>query len=150
MPAKKEFNLIIIASYVLSALALLVVLHAGLLAALFSGLLVYSLVHMLAPALGKNIGALARVEPAAIAAEEYLDGALAFLQRDRMTLAIVGRIFLLRDLLRLIAAGQHRREAADRQQAKGRLAAASHDRRVKSCHRHVSAAQSRMNPYLPW
>ncbi len=56
MPAKKEFNLIIIASYVLAALALLVVLHAGLLAALFSGLLVYSLVHMLAPALGKNIG----------------------------------------------------------------------------------------------
>lgn len=55
MPAKKEFNLTIIASYVLAALALLVVLRAGLLAALFSGLLVYSLVHMLTPVLGKNI-----------------------------------------------------------------------------------------------
>src|SRR4051812_9453492 len=55
MPAKKEFNLIIISSYVLAAFALLVVMRAGLLAALFSGLLVYSLVHMLTPALGKNV-----------------------------------------------------------------------------------------------
>jgi predicted PurR-regulated permease PerM len=55
MHAKKEFNSIIIASYVLAALALLVVLHVGLVAALFSGLLVYSLVHMLTPVLGKNI-----------------------------------------------------------------------------------------------
>jgi predicted PurR-regulated permease PerM len=55
MHAKKEFNSIIIASYVLAVLALLVVLHTGLVAALFSGLLVYSLVHMLTPVLGKNI-----------------------------------------------------------------------------------------------
>lgn len=44
-----------IASYMLTASALLIVLQKGLLAALFSGLLVFSLVHMLTPALGKNI-----------------------------------------------------------------------------------------------
>jgi predicted PurR-regulated permease PerM len=44
-----------IASYILAALALLIVLQKGLLAALFSGLLVFSLVHMLKPVLGKNI-----------------------------------------------------------------------------------------------
>lgn len=44
-----------IASYVLAAIALLAVLQKGLLAALFSGLLVFSLVHMLAPVLGKNL-----------------------------------------------------------------------------------------------
>jgi predicted PurR-regulated permease PerM len=43
------------ASYFLGALGLLVVLERGLLAALFSGLLVFSLVHMLAPKLGKNL-----------------------------------------------------------------------------------------------
>ncbi|HVK94282.1 MAG TPA: AI-2E family transporter [Noviherbaspirillum sp.] len=46
---------ILIASYALAAAALLIVLHQGLLAALFSGLLVYSLVHVLSPALGKNL-----------------------------------------------------------------------------------------------
>jgi predicted PurR-regulated permease PerM len=55
MRIERELNLTIIASYVLAALALLLVLRAGLLAALFSGLLVYSLVHMLTPVLGKNI-----------------------------------------------------------------------------------------------
>lgn len=49
-------SLISLVSYVLAAVALLVVLQAGLLAALFSGLLVYSLVHVVTPALGKNIG----------------------------------------------------------------------------------------------
>lgn len=44
-----------IASYILAAGALLLVLSKGLLAALFSGLLVFSLVHMLAPMLGKKI-----------------------------------------------------------------------------------------------
>jgi predicted PurR-regulated permease PerM len=43
------------ASYFLAAFALLLVLGKGLLAALFSGLLVYSLVHMLAPLLGKKL-----------------------------------------------------------------------------------------------
>ncbi len=44
----------VIASYLLAAAALFLVLYKGLLAALFSGLLVYSLVHVLAPVLGKN------------------------------------------------------------------------------------------------
>lgn len=55
MPEDKKSDLSVIASYVLASLALLLVLHEGLLAALFSGLLVYALVHMLSPALGKNI-----------------------------------------------------------------------------------------------
>lgn len=45
-----------IASYVLAAAALFAVLQKGLLAALFAGLLVYSLIHMLTPLLGKNMG----------------------------------------------------------------------------------------------
>jgi predicted PurR-regulated permease PerM len=56
MADQNKFNLTTIASYVLAAAALIVVLKVGLLAALFSGLLVYSLVHLLTPALGKNIG----------------------------------------------------------------------------------------------
>lgn len=55
MPDKKPVNLTTIASYLLAVVALLVVLMKGLLAALFSGLLVYSLVHVLAPYLGKNL-----------------------------------------------------------------------------------------------
>lgn len=55
MSDKKPVHLTTIASYLLAAAALLVVLMKGLLAALFSGLLVYSLVHVLAPYLGKNI-----------------------------------------------------------------------------------------------
>ena len=43
-----------IASYFLAAIALLVVLKFGMLVALFSGLLVYSLVHLLAPAIEKR------------------------------------------------------------------------------------------------
>ena len=46
---------IVIASYILMACALLLVMERGLLAALFSGLLVYSLVHLLTPALGQKI-----------------------------------------------------------------------------------------------
>lgn len=45
----------VIASYILAGVALLIVMQMGLLAALFSGLLVYSLVHLTAPALGKRI-----------------------------------------------------------------------------------------------
>ena len=52
-PAK--YNFPVIASYFLAAAALLVAMQAGLLAALYSGLLVYSLVHLLAPVLGKQI-----------------------------------------------------------------------------------------------
>lgn len=56
MLPQNRLNFTLIASYVLAAGALIVVLHKGLLAALFSGLLVYSLVHVLSPVLGKNIG----------------------------------------------------------------------------------------------
>ncbi len=45
----------LIASYLLAAAALLQVMHGGLLGALYSGLLVYALVHLLAPTLGKQI-----------------------------------------------------------------------------------------------
>lgn len=55
MSDQKPVHLTTIASYLLAAAALLTVLMKGLLAALFSGLLVYSLVHVLAPTLGKNI-----------------------------------------------------------------------------------------------
>ncbi len=55
MPDQNKFNLTTIASYLLAALALLTTLQLGLLAALFSGLLVYSLVHLLTPALGNKI-----------------------------------------------------------------------------------------------
>lgn len=55
MLGKNSLHLTTVASYLLAAAALLVVLLKGLLAALFSGLLVYSLVHVLAPVLGKNI-----------------------------------------------------------------------------------------------
>lgn len=45
----------VIASYILTGVALLLVLYKGLLAALFSGLLVFALVHLLAPVLGRKI-----------------------------------------------------------------------------------------------
>ena len=51
-----------IASYLLAALAIFVILRQGLVGALFSGLLVYALVHMLSPLLEKKIsGPRARV-----------------------------------------------------------------------------------------
>jgi predicted PurR-regulated permease PerM len=55
MPVSSKIDLPVIASYILAALALLLVLGKGLLAALFSGLLVYSLVHILAPLLGSKV-----------------------------------------------------------------------------------------------
>ena len=45
----------VIASYILIALGLTLILNEGLLGALFAGLLVYSLVHLLAPRLERNI-----------------------------------------------------------------------------------------------
>ncbi len=45
-----------IASWMLAALALLTVLKAGLLAALYAGLLVYALVHLLAPRFARRLG----------------------------------------------------------------------------------------------
>ncbi|RZI44602.1 AI-2E family transporter [Herbaspirillum sp. HC18] len=55
MSERNTVHLTTIASYLLAAAALFIVLYKGLLASLFSGLLVYSLVHVLAPVLGKNI-----------------------------------------------------------------------------------------------
>ena len=55
MQEKNKQDLITIASYVLAALALLMILRHGLLASLLSGMLVYSLVHVLAPMLGRKI-----------------------------------------------------------------------------------------------
>ncbi|HYD96791.1 MAG TPA: AI-2E family transporter [Noviherbaspirillum sp.] len=55
MSEQNRVHLTTIASWLLAAVALFIVLHKGLLAALFSGLLVYSLVHVLAPVLGRNI-----------------------------------------------------------------------------------------------
>lgn len=55
MPHQEKFSFTAIASYVLIAVALLIILLKGLVAALFSGLLVFSLAHMVTPVLGKNI-----------------------------------------------------------------------------------------------
>ncbi len=46
----------LMASYLLAGVALLMVLQAGLLTALYSGLLVYALVHLLAPRLATRLG----------------------------------------------------------------------------------------------
>jgi len=50
-----KFTLPVVSSYLLAALTGLMVLKAGLLLALFSGLLVYSLVHLLTPLIEKKI-----------------------------------------------------------------------------------------------
>lgn len=50
-----KFTLPIVSSYIVAALAGLIVLKAGLLLALFSGLLVYSLVHLLSPMVEQKI-----------------------------------------------------------------------------------------------
>jgi predicted PurR-regulated permease PerM len=50
-----KFDPVEIASYVLAAAALLLIMLQGLVAALFSGLLVYSLVQQVAPRLGRNL-----------------------------------------------------------------------------------------------
>lgn len=55
MPTQNKPNLTIIASYLLAAAALTLVMAKGLLASLLAGMLVYSLVHLLSPVLGKNI-----------------------------------------------------------------------------------------------
>lgn len=55
MQEKSKIGAVEVSSYVLMALALWVVLEKNLLAALFSGLIVYSLVHLLAPLLGRKI-----------------------------------------------------------------------------------------------
>lgn len=79
-----------IASYILMAIALSIVLYKGLLGALFAGLLVHSLVHTLSPLLGKKISG-PRAKMVAVAALAVLVvsvlslaiwGAIAFFQSD--------------------------------------------------------------------
>lgn len=55
MHTQNNFNSTTAASYLLTGFALLFILAKGLLAAFFSGLLVYSLVHLLAPFISKKI-----------------------------------------------------------------------------------------------
>jgi predicted PurR-regulated permease PerM len=66
MLVSPKIGLPAVASYIIAAFALFVVLEKGLLAALFSGLLVYSLVHILIPLLGKKISG-QRAKMAAVA-----------------------------------------------------------------------------------
>ncbi|MES2069392.1 MAG: AI-2E family transporter [Pseudomonadota bacterium] len=54
MQQPEKLGLPALASYILALLALFTVLKAGLLVALFSGLLVYSLIHLLAPLIEKK------------------------------------------------------------------------------------------------
>lgn len=70
-PALRDYPRI--ASYLLAALALLMVLHAGLLAALYSGLLVYALVHLATPP-GKRTGS----RPARVVAVAMLGTLIVF------------------------------------------------------------------------
>jgi predicted PurR-regulated permease PerM len=66
MPPNLASRYSVIASYLLIALFLLLVLKNGLLGALFAGLLMFSLIHAIAPALGRHISdARARVVAAA-------------------------------------------------------------------------------------
>jgi predicted PurR-regulated permease PerM len=67
MLASPKLGLTVIASYILAGMALFLVLHQGLVSALFSGLLVFSLVQLLAPKLGtKLIGHRARMVAVAL------------------------------------------------------------------------------------
>lgn len=79
-----------IASYLLAAMALLLVLLKGLLVALLSGLLVYSLVHLIAPRLGRKLSSRrARIIAIAVlsavivtALSAAIWGAIVFFQSD--------------------------------------------------------------------
>lgn len=75
---------VILASYFLAVLALWGVMHFGLLSALFAGLLVFALVHLLAPLLAKKFSS-ARARLLAVAA-------LSVLTVSLLTLAIWGSV----------------------------------------------------------
>ncbi len=97
VPSKTCLSHVQIASYVMAVAALLLVMNQGLLAALFSGLLVYSLVQLLAPKLGKRlVGRRAQVVAVALLSIVIVGvlvaavwGAIAFLSSD------AGRISVL-------------------------------------------------------
>ncbi|MGC4028095.1 MAG: AI-2E family transporter [Steroidobacteraceae bacterium] len=79
------------ASYLLAAAALLIILHLHLLPALLAGLLVYALIHALAPALQRHL-------PGA-RAHWLIVALLSVLVVGLLTLAIIGGIDLLRSEL---------------------------------------------------
>lgn len=95
MPNK--LTLPVVASYVLTFLAAIVVLKAGLLLALFSGLLVYSLVHLITPLVEKKIRfAKARIVVLAVLAiiligvlTALIFGAIAFTKSDAGSMHIM-------------------------------------------------------------
>lgn len=86
-----------IASYVMAAAALWLILHQGLLAALLSGLLVYSLVQLLAPKLGRKlVGQRAQVVAVALLSTVIVAaliaaiwGAIAFFRSDAGSLPVL-------------------------------------------------------------
>jgi predicted PurR-regulated permease PerM len=97
MPTPPKLSPAVIASYILAASALLLVLQKGLLAALFSGLLVYSLVHLLVPMLGKKIsGQRAKMVSVAllsvlivVALSAAIWGTISFLTSDAGSLQVL-------------------------------------------------------------
>src|SRR3979409_2461681 len=97
MPTPPKLSPAVIASYILAASALLLVLQKGLLAALFSGLLVYSLVHLLVPMLGKKIsGQRAKMVSVAllsvlivVAVSAAIWGTISFLTSDAGSLQVL-------------------------------------------------------------
>lgn len=88
---------VVIASYVMAAGALWLILHQGLLAALLSGLLVYSLVQLLAPKLGKKlVGRRAQVVAVALLSAVIVAtliaiiwGAVAFFRSDAGSIPVL-------------------------------------------------------------
>lgn len=97
VPSKSNLTHVAIASYVMAGAALLLVMHQGLLAALFSGLLVYSLVQQLAPKLGKKlVGRRAQVVAVALlsivivtALIAVIWGSIAFFRSDAGRLSVL-------------------------------------------------------------
>src|SRR3981081_179150 len=97
MPTPPKLSPPVIASYILAASALLLVLQKGLLAALFSGLLVYSLVHLLVPMLCKKIsGQRAKMVSVAlfsvlivVALSAAIWGTISFLTSDAGSLQVL-------------------------------------------------------------
>lgn len=110
MMTQKKSNLPLIASYVLAACALLLILQKGLVAALFAGLLTYSLVHLLAPNLGKKINghrarviavtALGMLIVALLSVASW--GMISFFKSDAGSVA-----FLLQRIADIIEASRH-------------------------------------------
>lgn len=103
-------NPIAIAAYVLMGMALVVVMVKGLLAALFAGLLVYSLIHLISPKLSqKFIGEKAKVVAAAVLGVIVIGGlslltwaAISFFKSDAGNMHS-----LLQKLADMIAASRH-------------------------------------------